>query len=153
MKKAFLILAVLIGSAAAALAQPKAIGGRLGFNCADFSYQNYVLGNDFLEIDLGIDNGSDMGNFHADGIYNFMILRPDWTTSGSWGFYAGPGASIAVWNKDDETTVHAGFLGNVGLEYNFDFPLQLSVDLRPRLMFSGNDHSPVSLGVGVRYAF
>ncbi len=155
MKKAILVLAILVGSAAAALAQPKSIGGRLGFGCADFSYQNYLLSNDFLEIDLGLDNGSARGRFHADGIYNFMILQPELTPNGTWGFYAGPGVSVAWWeNKNNtETALYAGFLGNVGLEYTFDFPLQLSVDLRPRLMFSSGDPTPVSVGIGVRYVF
>lgn len=158
MKKALLILTVLIGSAAATFAQPKSIGGRLGNYGIDVSYENYVMGGtDFLEFGLGLDNGFSTSAFHVDGIYNFMILEPDWTLVGHWGFYAGPGASVAVWkNSDDENTVYAGFLGNVGLEYTFNFPLQLSIDFRPRLMFGDGrvrGDGPFSLGLGVRYAF
>lgn len=158
MKKTFLILAALVGFAFAASAQPKSIGGRLGNYGIDVSYENYVFGGaDFLEFGLGLDNGFSTSSFHVDGIYNFMILQPNWTSMGSWGFYAGPGASVAVWkNKNDENTVYAGFVGNVGLEYTFDFPLQLSVDFRPRLMFGDGGlrgDGPFSLGVGVRYAF
>ncbi len=158
MKKALLILTVLIGSAAATFAQPKSIGGRLGNYGIDVSYENYVMGgSDFLEFGLGLDNGFSTSAFHVDGIYNFMILEPDWTLVGHWGFYAGPGASVAVWkNSDDENTVYAGFLGNVGLEYTFNFPLQLSIDFRPRLMFGDGrvrGDGPFSLGLGVRYAF
>lgn len=158
MKKAILILAILVGSAAAVLAQPKSIGGRLGNYGVDVSYENYVFnGADFLEFGLGLDNGFSTSSFHVDGIYNFMILEPDWTPVGHWGFYAGPGASVAVWkNSDDENTVYAGFLGNVGLEYTFNFPLQLSIDFRPRLMFGDGglrSDGPFTLGIGVRYAF
>ena len=158
MKKALLILTVLVGSAMFAVAQPKSIGGRLGNYGIDVSYENYVLGgSDFLEFGLGLDNGFSTSAFHVDGIYNFMILQPNWTSSGSWGFYAGPGASVALWkNDDDENTVYAGLVGNVGLEYTFDFPLQLSVDFRPRLMFGDGGirgDGPFALGVGVRYAF
>ncbi len=158
MKKALLILTVLIGSAAATFAQPKSIGGRLGNYGIDVSYENYVMGgSDFLEFGLGLDNGFSTSAFHVDGIYNFMILEPDWTLVGHWGCYAGPGASVAVWkNSDDENTVYAGFLGNVGLEYTFNFPLQLSIDFRPRLMFGDGrvrGDGPFSLGLGVRYAF
>lgn len=158
MKKTFLILAALVGFAFAASAQPKSIGGRLGNYGIDVSYENYVFGGaDFLEFGLGLDNGFSTSSFHVDGIYNFMILQPNWTSMGSWGFYAGPGASVAVWkNKNDENTVYAGFVGNVGLEYTFDFPLQLSVDFRPRLMFGDGGlrgDGPFSLGIGVRYAF
>lgn len=158
MKKALLIIAVLISSAAVALAQPKSIGGRLGNYGVDVSYENYVSrGADFLEFGLGLDNGFSTSSFHVDGIYNFMIIQPNWTSVGTWGFYAGPGASVALWkNSDDENTVYAGFVGNVGLEYTFSFPLQLSVDFRPRLMFGDGrvrGDGPFSLGVGVRYAF
>ncbi len=158
MKKALLIIAVLVSSAAVALAQPKSIGGRLGNYGVDVSYENYVpRGADFLEFGLGLDNGFSTSSFHVDGIYNFMIIQPNWTSVGTWGFYAGPGASVALWkNSDDENTVYAGFVGNVGLEYTFSFPLQLSVDFRPRLMFGDGGvrgDGPFSLGVGVRYAF
>ncbi len=158
MKKALLIIAVLVSSAAVALAQPKSIGGRLGNYGVDVSYENYVSrGADFLEFGLGLDNGFSTSSFHVDGIYNFMIIQPNWTSVGTWGFYAGPGASVALWkNSDDENTVYAGFVGNVGLEYTFSFPLQLSVDFRPRLMFGDGGvrgDGPFSLGVGVRYAF
>ena len=158
MKKALLIIAVLVSSAAVALAQPKSIGGRLGNYGVDVGYENYVSrGADFLEFGLGLDNGFSTSSFHVDGIYNFMIIQPNWTSVGTWGFYAGPGASVALWkNSDDENTVYAGFVGNVGLEYTFSFPLQLSVDFRPRLMFGDGGvrgDGPFSLGVGVRYAF
>lgn len=158
MKKALLIIAVLVSSAAVALAQPKSIGGRLGNYGVDVSYENYVSrGADFLEFGLGLDNGFSTSSFHVDGIYNFMIIQPNWTSVGTWGFYAGPGASVALWkNSDDENTVYAGFVGNVGLEYTFSFPLQLSVDFRPRLMFGDGGvrgDGPFSLGIGVRYAF
>lgn len=158
MKKALLIIAVLVSSAAVALAQPKSIGGRLGNYGVDVSYENYVSrGADFLEFGLGLDNGFSTSSFHVDGIYNFMIIQPNWTSVGTWGFYAGPGASVALWkNSDDENTVYAGFVGNVGLEYTFSFPLLLSVDFRPRLMFGDGGvrgDGPFSLGVGVRYAF
>ena len=153
-----MIIAVLVSSAAVALAQPKSIGGRLGNYGVDVSYENYVSrGADFLEFGLGLDNGFSTSSFHVDGIYNFMIIQPNWTSVGTWGFYAGPGASVALWkNSDDENTVYAGFVGNVGLEYTFSFPLQLSVDFRPRLMFGDGGvrgDGPFSLGIGVRYAF
>ena len=130
MKKAFLVLAILVGSPAVTYAQPKSIGGRLGNYGIDVSYENYVFGGtDFLEFGLGLDNGFSTSSFHVDGIYN---------------------------NSDDENTVYAGFLGNVGLEYTFNFPLQLSIDFRPRLMFGDGglrSDGPFTLGIGVRYAF
>lgn len=160
MKKILIILAAL-GIAAVASAQPKAIGGRVGNYGLDISYENYVgSGSDFLEFELGLDDvlhSFSTNAFHFDGIYNIMIAHPDWTSSGQWGFYAGPGASVAVWDSgEDENVVYAGVVGNVGLEYIFDFPLQLSASLRPRLMFGDGrvrENGLLSLGIGVRYVF
>ena len=158
MKKFLIILVAALGMAAVASAQPKAIGGRIGNYGLDISYENYVgSGSDFLEFELGLDDAFSTSAFHFDGVYNIMIAHPDWTSSGQWGFYAGPGASVAVWeNGKAENVVYAGVVGNVGLEYIFDFPLQLSISLRPRLMFGDGkvrDNGLLSLGLGFRNMF
>lgn len=157
MKKTVLILAAVLGFAVAASAQPKALGVRIGWG-VDIAYQNYVGGeSDFMEFDLGLDGGYDADNFHVDGVYNFMIARPDWTSNGSWGFYGGPGASLAVWDNDDkDNVVYAGFVGNLGLEYTFDIPLQFYLDVRPRLMFGDGgvrSNGIFNFGFGICYSF
>lgn len=157
MKKFVLVIAALAALATVAAAQPKALGARIGNYGVDVSYENYAGDNDFLEFELGLDDMFSTSAFHFDGVYNFMIAHPDWTASGQWGFYAGPGASVAVWdNGKDENVVFAGLLGNVGLEYIFDIPLQLSVSLRPRLMFGDGrvrENGLLTLGIGARYMF
>lgn len=55
-----------------------------------------------------------------------------------------------------ESVFYAGVLGNVGLEYKFKFPLQLSVDVRPRIMFGNGGVWTDGLfygGVSARYYF
>ncbi|MBR1927780.1 MAG: hypothetical protein IJ840_08570 [Bacteroidales bacterium] len=157
MRKFFFVLLALVAFASVAAAQPKAIGARIGNYGLDVSYENYVGDNDFLEFELGLDNVFNSDAFHLDGVYNIVIARPDWTAEGQWGFYAGPGASVAVWDTvEGENVVYAGLLGNVGLEYVFDIPLQLSVSLRPRLMFGDGKvrrNGLLTLGLGVRYMF
>ena len=157
MKKVLLALAAVVAFSFAAVAQPKAVGLRIGNYGVDVSYENYAGDNDFLEFELGMDHAFSTEAFHLDGVYNFMIARPDWTAEGQWGFYVGPGASVAVWDNDrNENVVYAGLLGNVGLEYIFDFPLQFSVSLRPRLMFGDGkvrQNGLLTLGLGVRYVF
>lgn len=151
MKKVILVLATVFCFGVLANAQPKALGVRLGYG-VDLSYEHYV-GNDFLEFELGLDGYKSA--FHVDGIYNFVIAEPDWT-AGSWEFYGGPGASVAVWNYEKANNVYAGILGNLGLGYTFNIPLQLSLDVRPRIMF-GDGHiwedGIFSFGLGIRYAF
>ncbi len=157
MRKLLLVIVASVALASVAAAQPKAIGVRIGNYGVDVSYENYAGENDFLEFELGLDNVFNTEAFHFDGVYNFMIAHPDWTPEGQWGFYVGPGASVAVWdNGKSENVVYAGLLGNVGLEYIFDFPLQISMSLRPRLMFGDGKvrrNGLLTLGLGVRYMF
>ncbi len=154
MKKTLLILAAVFGFAAIACAQPKAVGLRAGSPAIAASYENYVNGDDFLEFELGFSDGTD--KIFVDGVYNFMILQPDWTTSGSWGFYGGPGAGVKIADKPDGNVVYAGIVGNLGLEYTFDFPLQISLDIRPRVMIGDGEVDTddiFTFGLGVRYCF
>ena len=157
MRKALVILALVLLSSAVAIAQPRAVGLRVGNYGVDVSYENFAGEQDFLEFELGMDNVFNSNAFHLDGIYNFMITRPDWSAYGQWGVYAGPGASVAVWdNGEGDNVVYAGLLGNVGIEYVFDIPLQISLSLRPRMMFGDGKirrNGLFTLGLGVSYMF
>ena len=152
MKKIILIAAMVLGFAVAATAQPRAIGVRLG-NGGEISYQ-HTLGNNFLEVDggLGIFNGINIG---ATGIYNFMIAQPSWTSRGTWGFYAGPGAGVGL-ALGDVNYFALSAAGMVGLEYTFWFPLQLSFDFRQHLGLGLGGHgfyNMSSICLGIRYRF
>ena len=157
MRKCFIILVCTALFGVVANAQPKAVGARIGNYGLDVSYENYADADNFLEFELGLDDAFSTAAFHLDGIYNIMIAHPDWTVEGQWGFYVGPGVGVAVWDSGvGENVVYAGLLGNVGLEYIFDFPLQMSISLRPRLMFGDGkvrQNGLMTLGIGVRYMF
>ncbi len=134
MKKIVLIIAVALGFAAAASAQPKSIGLRFnGVYSNEISYQHY-MGADFAEFDLGL-----YGNgFALTGVYDFSIAQPDWTPRGEWNFYAGPGVSVGTWAVEDKAGMRVGIVGQVGLDYTFWFPLQLSIDIRPSFDLVGD---------------
>lgn len=127
MKKIIIIAALALGFAVAASAQPRAIGGRLSYGL-EASYQHTVKNADFVEANLGLFG---FGSIDATATYNFMIAQPDWTSRGEWGFYAGPGAALG-YSFVGGDYFHIAAVGQVGLEYTFWFPLQLSVDLRPQ---------------------
>ena len=120
-------LIVVFASVFAASAQPRALGVRAGMDC-QLSYEHGMLSEDFIEVDLGVEfiYGYAVGLNAAAG-YNFMIAQPKWTQKGQWGFYAGPAVKAGwLWI--------GGYLAvgaQVGLEYSFDFPLQVSLDIRP----------------------
>ena len=165
MKRITVIVVALLLGAFAAVAQPKAIGVRgglfgLGFN-GEISYEQWtdLLDNDydFFEAELGVfaRNG-----FKGTLMYNFTFAQPEFTDRGEWAFYAGPGVVAGYGtgtNKNDEQ-VAAPFVGlaaQLGLEYTFWFPLQLSVDFRPTFMVPTlmNRDNWYGFALSARYAF
>ncbi len=155
MKKILVIAALLLGFAAAASAQSRAIGLRGGYGI-ELSYQHTLSSENFLEADLGLTGKT----FNLAGIYNFNL------TSFGNGFnvYGGPGVAVG----GGHGTFNLGIAGQLGIEYLFDIPLQVSLDLRPQLglgFFSAVDSdSPSDSGMGftfwgwypslgIRYAF
>lgn len=120
MKKIILAAALVLGFAVAASAQPKALGIRGGYG-ADLSYQHYVSGSNFIEADLGLENFEFL---NVAATYNFMISE----FGNGFGFYAGPGLAVGLGEA-----LHVGVAGQAGVEYNFNFPLQISIDIRPQL--------------------
>lgn len=150
MKKILAILAIALGISAAAVAQPKAIGGRLGYQ-TEVSYQHYLGNPNFLEATLGVDLNSlahdNNFGFLATASYNFVIAQPSWTDRGTWQWFAGPGIATGwlndkvMWKSnmgdsklyDYQQGFMLGLAVQGGLSYTFWFPLQLSVSLRPVL--------------------
>ena len=129
MKKIILMAVAVLGFTVAAVAQPRAIGARLGYG-AEVSYQ-HSLGENFVQADLGLLGFG--ANINATATYNWMIAQPQWTDRGEWGFYAGPGAALGFGFVPNANYINVGVAGMVGLEYTFWFPLQLSIDFRPQL--------------------
>ncbi len=68
------------------------------------------------------------------------------------GFYAGPGATVGL-GVGETNYLNLAVTGMVGIEYNFDFPLQLSLDFRQHIGIGNGFWCPSSVGLGVRYRF
>lgn len=163
--KRILLTILLVATTISAFAQPRAVGLRIGVSGLEASYQHNIKRNQFVEGNLGLDfgyNANGTPGIKAEGTYNFVWARPAWTNKGSWAIYSGPGASIGHVNDmtvrkgDDgvevlDSRARNGFmLGvsvQVGLEYTFDFPLQLAADLRPvfGMHINGKYTDPVTL--------
>jgi hypothetical protein len=79
---------------------------------------------------------------------------------GDFNWYAGAGGGLASWSSkfNNSSTSGTYFLGagNIGVEYNFDIPLMISLDLRPELYFGsggfGNNFG-ADIAISVRYKF
>lgn len=152
--KKLMITALLALAAITATAQPKAMGIRFGASDFDASYEHDINSRQFIECDLGLDLGYNLnGNpgIKAAFTYNFVWARPAWTAKGAWGLYAGPGLAIGF--VDDIVPYETdnairGYYDNgwmaavavqVGIEYVFDFPLILALDIRPYFGVHIND--------------
>ena len=147
MKKIILFVAMALSTAFVAAAQesesaaseplkanftnngPRAIGGRFGWG-AEVSYQ-HNLGKNFVEVDLGTAGWNALG-VQATATYNFVLVQPQWTP-GTWTVYAGPGLQVGSSFGTGFFAMNIGVVGQAGLSYRFEFPLELSVDLRPGL--------------------
>lgn len=130
-----------------------ALGLRLGDNDGfggEVSYQRYLHENNRLEFDLGWRDSNNVEAFKLVGLYQWVM-----PIDGNFNWFVGAGGGIGSF---DAGSVDGTFLlaaGDLGIEYNFDFPLLLSLDLRPELGFN-NDYSDdldLDIALGIRYQF
>lgn len=149
MKRILLVAALVLGFAVAASAQPRAIGIRGGYG-VELSYQ-HTVGANFIEADLGLGG---FNSLNVAATYNFSLVQ----FGDGFNVYGGPGAAVGLGFNPGWFNV--GIAGQLGLEYIFDFPLQLSLDLRPQLGVSIVNGGGSGLGfwgwypcLGIRYAF
>ncbi|MGJ8684404.1 MAG: hypothetical protein ACSHWW_07265 [Nonlabens sp.] len=164
MKKSLLFIVAVLSITTIASAQDiskNAIGLRFGSANGlgtEVSYQRALGDNNRLEVDLGLESDDDFTAFKLTGIYQWV-----WNIDGSFNWYAGAGGGVGSVDYDNdfdgldgrdtsETFLYAA--GQVGIEYSFDFPLQISIDTRPELGF-GDLRNDLSLGLslGLRYQF
>lgn len=167
MKRLLLSAFMLVAVAFSAEAQDKknAIGLRLGDNDGfggEVSYQRWLDTDNRLEFDLGWRDSK-----HYDAVKLAALYQWVWNIEGGFNWYAGVGGGLGTWeydrddlpgwyDGDDDSGTFAFVAGDIGIEYNFPFPLQLSLDFRPELYF-GDDFREENFGpdiaLGVRFRF
>jgi hypothetical protein len=162
MKKLFLLSIFFIGiiySSQAQLISNNAIGIRFGDNDGfggEISYQHKLSEQNRLEIDLGYRDHDNYDAFKLTGIYQWV-----WNIDQGFNWYAGFGAGIGSWsagssfigNNDDGVFLNAD--GNIGIEYDFDIPLLISLDFRPEIGLVGDygKDTDLDLALSIRYQF
>jgi len=166
MKKAFLVLALSVMAIAAAVAQPRAIGARLGWG-VDLTYQ-HQLGNNKIHLDVGVPffNG-------VQGVCTYDWINPGgtnvpWSGNGQWNWYVGVGAGVGYhgFYNNENYTKHPANLGvgvaaRLGIEYRHKFPMTIAIDWRPvfgtATDFNGNfwyyDEGLYGIGLSIMYNF
>ena len=147
MRKTFLTLVGILGAFAiqAQSISDNAIGIRFGGGNGvggEISYQKALSSNNRLEIDLGLAN--EFSNFKATGLYQWV-----WNLENNFNWFAGFGGGIVSANG---TGVYGA--GVIGIEYNFDAPVLLSIDYRPEVGIAGGlDGLNSDVALSVRYQF
>jgi len=156
MKKTLFIVGLLFATAISINAQDiskNAIGLRLGDNDGfggEISYQRALTGNNRLEVDLGIRNDNDYDGFKATGIYQWV-----WKIEGDFNWFAGVGGGVGSFSYNAGGSDTFAFVaGDIGIEYNFDAPIMLSLDYRPEFGFSNTyDGINSDIALSIRYQF
>lgn len=109
---------------------------------AEISYQKPLGENNRLEVDLGL--GNDFSEFKATGLYQWV-----WSLEEKFNWYAGFGGGIISTN---ETGLYGA--GVIGIEYNFEAPVLISLDYRPEIgVLGGLNGLSSGAALSVRYQF
>ncbi len=143
------------------------LGGRASASLlsgVELSAQYAFSESNRLEGDLGLAAGVDL----ASG-YNYMntalsvIFHWTFDIANGFAWYVGPGAQVgsSTWRTAEkpDSGVWVAACAQGGVEYNFSFPLQLSVDFRPTVNLLHPLHHPdphllnVDFGISARYRF
>ena len=161
MKTSLFTIVCLFGLSISAHAQSiskNALGIRVGDDDGfgvEISYQRALQETTRLELDLGLRSGDDYDGFKLTGLHQWV-----WKLDGNFNWYAGAGGGVGAYNIDnvpagaDDTDTFFFLAGNLGIEYDFDIPLVISLDVRPEIGFGDfNDDFDFDLGLGIRYQF
>jgi len=142
-----------------------ALGLRLGDSDgfgAEISYQKSIARYNRLELDLGWRDSRHYDAFKLAGLYDWVM-----PLDGNFNWYYGVGGGLGSVDFQPvtvagETTNPDGGLfifgaGNIGVEYDFDIPLLISLDFRPEIGLVGyddfSDNFDFDIGLGIRYQF
>ncbi len=151
-------ICLLVSTFSFAQSSDNALGIRTGDNDGfgvEVSYQRALSGNNRLEVGLGLRSGTDYDGFKLTGIYQWL-----WAIDDNFNWYAGAGGGLGFYDYDNvpagakDSDAFLFIAGNLGIEYDFDFPLLISLDVRPDLSFGDiNDDLDFDIGLGLRYQF
>ncbi|MEL6917907.1 MAG: hypothetical protein AAFO99_09260 [Bacteroidota bacterium] len=143
-----------------------ALGLRLGDSDgfgAEISYQKSIGRYNRFEVDLGWRDSREFDAFKLTGVYQWIH-----SLDGDFNWYYGFGGGLGnvdfesrLDSNDQPFTPDGGLFvfaaGNIGIEYNFDIPLLISLDFRPEIGLIGygdfDDNFDFDIALGIRYQF
>jgi len=130
------------------------LGDSDGFG-AEISYQKSIGRYNRAEFNLGWRDSREFDAFKLAGVYQWVR-----NIDGGFNWYYGVGGGIGNADFEDEDDEDGTFIfaaGNLGIEYAFDFPLLLSIDMRPEIGLLGFEDFDngflFDFAIGLRYQF
>jgi hypothetical protein len=138
------------------------LGDSDGFG-AEISYQKSIGRLHRAEFNLGFRNSRQFNAFKLAGVYQWVH-----NLDGGFNWYYGVGGGLGNVDFDPTPNNNNGFnddndglfvfaAGNLGIEYDFDIPLLISLDIRPEIGligFDGFDNDFLfDIALGLRYQF
>ena len=157
MKKLIFTLALVVsmGGALRAQVEGSTLGLRFGYG-GEISFQSALGHANRLELDLGLNRwGSNYyynNYYYSSGIALTAVYQWVWNLNAlapGFDWYAGLGGTLGSFGS----TLGLGLVGQIGLEYNFTIPLQLSLDYRPAVFFIYPHDSYGDTALSLRYRF
>jgi hypothetical protein len=157
--KHYLLITLITCLSFSASAQNQALGLRLNGGTimqAEVTYQAWIADNNRLEIDAGFGGKSYLNVIKGTALYQWCF---DLEYPLQW--YVGAGGSTGYWNYNaeytaaDDSGIFINVAGQIGIDYTFDIPLQLSLDFRPEFSIINGytDDFDTGIGFGLRYTF
>ncbi len=126
----FASIAVFTFTAQAQGIADNAIGLRLGDSDGfgtEINYQRGIGDNNRLEFGLGWRSSNDVTAIKGTALYQWV-----WVLDGNFNWYVGAGGGVGQVDFDDsfpgdpDAEIFVFAAGDIGIEYDFDFPLLLS---------------------------
>ena len=157
MKKTLVLVIVTMFASTTLCAQARALGGRSYYIGEAVSYQHQLTEKTMLEAELGLSLSS--VGVEAVVTHDWIFPIRSWEDIGSYNWYVGVGLGAGAYLFSNTTI---GVAGRIGMEYNFDFPMQLALDYRPLIgpawngvavSFNGEGLVRSALGLSLRYLF
>jgi hypothetical protein len=156
MKNLFVCSIFLFGfySVSAQSLSKNALGLRLGSNRGfgtEVSYQMKLNSENRAEFNLGWRNSNYGNAIKLNGLYQWV-----WPIEHGFNWYAGVGGGLGSFsNNTNNSSTFVFAAGDIGIEYNFEFPLQASLDLRPEIGGNGyfENNFGTDLALSIRYKF
>ena len=138
------------------------LGDSDGFG-AEISYQKSIGRYNRAEFNLGWRDSRNFDAFKLSGVYQW-VHQLDGAFNWYYGFGGGLGSvdfepipDTQGGAIDDNDGLFVFGAGNIGVEYNFNIPLLLSLDFRPEVGILGydgfSDNFDFDIALGIRYQF